>query len=450
MKKIIFAIFLLYSGALKAQLPNHNTHLIGQLDNYKSYSGLWGYLSDNGREYAVLGCYNGTSVIDVTDSANIREIGFIPGVNSNWREVKTYSHYAYVVSEGTNSKLQIIDLQYLPDSVHLVTSWNYSGYTVAHNISQSGPYLYLSGGNACANGGVQIIDITNPVSPVKRGNNTLRYVHDVRVVNDTLWATNINNQKISIINAVNKDTAREIKNFNTLQSLPHNCAVSKNRNYLFVTYENQDPGMLDIWNIQDQENITYVRSWQPTGIATSVTHNIEIYGDTAVIAHYTAGIRVLDISNPANPVEVAWYDTRPQDNTNSYLGCWAVYKFPSGKIIGSDITNGLFVIKMDFPVEISSNEKLTEGFTLGQNYPNPYNPSTKISFSIPENGFVVLSVYSSSGKLISEIVNEYRISGNYISEFNASDLPSGVYFYKMKYYHGTMINELNRKMIVLK
>ncbi|MEZ4821462.1 MAG: hypothetical protein R2942_03240 [Ignavibacteria bacterium] len=51
--------------------------------------------------------------------------------------MKVYDHYAYIVSEGTNSRLQIIDLQYLPDSVSLVNTWSYSGYTKTHSISQS-------------------------------------------------------------------------------------------------------------------------------------------------------------------------------------------------------------------------------------------------------------------------------------------------------------------------
>ncbi|MEO8666788.1 MAG: hypothetical protein ABI462_14955 [Ignavibacteria bacterium] len=108
------------------------------------------------------------------------------------------------------------------------------------------------------------------------------------------------------------------------------------------------PGRLKVWNIQDLTSITFVTDWQPTGITTTIVHNVEIYGDYAVIAHYASGIRIVNITNPAVPVEVAWYDTRPADNVNNYNGCWGVYKFASGKIIGSDIANGLFVIKTTF------------------------------------------------------------------------------------------------------
>ncbi|MBL8008392.1 MAG: choice-of-anchor B family protein [Ignavibacteria bacterium] len=433
MKRIFALIFIINCGYTAAQLPDHNTYLLKQIDDYESYSGSWGYVSPGGREYAILGCYEGTSFVDITDSANIHEVDYVPGVGSNWREMKTYSHYAYVVSEGTNSKLQIIDLQYLPDSVSLITSWNYSGYSYTHAISQSGPYLYLSGGNACPNGGVQIIDITNPVAPIRRGNNTLRYVHDVRVWNDTLWACNINNQKVSIINSVDKDALQEVRNVNTLQALPHNCAITQDRKYLLVSYENQDPGMMEIWNIEDIENITYISSWQPTGITTSVIHNVEIFGNIAIAAHYTAGIRIIDISNPLQPQEIAWYDTRPQDNLNSYLGCWAVYKFPSGKIIGSDITNGLFVIKTSFPTNTTEPVNIVSGYSLKQNYPNPFNPETKIEFSIPENTFTELTVFDMLGNETEKLINnEFLLSGTHYAVFSGKDLPSGVYYYRIK------------------
>ncbi|MBK8984378.1 MAG: choice-of-anchor B family protein [Ignavibacteria bacterium] len=259
MKKYYFLIYLLLiSSGVFAQLPNKNTYLIANMNIHPSYSGLWGYVDSEGREYAVLGCSNGTSIVNVTDSSNIYEVGFIPGPVSGWREVKVYSHYAYVVSEGTNSRLQIIDLQYLPDSIYLAGTWSYSGYTYTHAISQSGPYLYLSGGNASPNGGLQIVDVSDPVNPVRRGFNSGRYVHDCRILSDTVWTCNILNQRVSIINSGNKDNPREIRNFSTLQGFPHNCAITDDRKYLFVTHENEDPGVLEIYNIEDLENITYI------------------------------------------------------------------------------------------------------------------------------------------------------------------------------------------------
>ena len=51
--------------------------------------------------------------------------------------------------------------------------------------------------------------------------------------------------------------------------------------------------LLKVWNIEDKTNVTYVTNWQPTGITTSIVHNIETYGNYAVIAHYSAGVRII-------------------------------------------------------------------------------------------------------------------------------------------------------------
>ena len=71
-------------------------------------------------------------------------------------------------------------------------------------------------------------------------------------------------------------------------------------------------------------------------------------------------------------------------------------------------------------------------FSLYQNYPNPFNPSTKIDFEIPSDGNVKISVYDNSGKLVSVITNGFRAAGYYTVDFNASNLSSGVYFYKLE------------------
>lgn len=344
-----------------SQLGNQNTYLLRNLDSYSSYSALWGYVAPDGREYAILGTQTGTSFVDITDSANIHEVDFVSGVSSSWREMKTYSHYAYIVSEGTNSRLQIVDLQYLPDSVSLVNTWSYTGYTKTHSISQSGKYLYLNGGNAAPNGGVAVVDLTNPTVPVKLGQWTTEYVHDCRVLNDTIWTANVYSGRMSVINATNKNSPQFVRNWQAYQSQSvstHNAAITDDRRYILTTNEVSSPaGKLYVFDIADLGNITKITEWQPTGITSSIVHNVEIYGKYAVIAHYTSGIRIVDISNPAAPAEAAWYDTYPSSNSNNFSGCWAVYMFPSGKIVASDISNGLFVIKTTF--NMRENESFT-------------------------------------------------------------------------------------------
>jgi hypothetical protein len=71
-------------------------------------------------------------------------------------------------------------------------------------------------------------------------------------------------------------------------------------------------------------------------------------------------------------------------------------------------------------------------YTLSQNYPNPFNPVTNIKFGIPQSGNVKLVVFDILGREVATLVNEFKTSGNYIVDFNASYLASGAYFYRLE------------------
>ena len=68
---------------------------------------------------------------------------------------------------------------------------------------------------------------------------------------------------------------------------------------------------------------------------------------------------------------------------------------------------------------------------MSNNYPNPFNPSTTISYSVPEMEFVTLKVYDVLGNEITTLVNEENSAGNYEVEFDATGLTSGIYFYRI-------------------
>jgi photosystem II stability/assembly factor-like uncharacterized protein len=72
---------------------------------------------------------------------------------------------------------------------------------------------------------------------------------------------------------------------------------------------------------------------------------------------------------------------------------------------------------------------ISKDYNLAQNYPNPFNPATLISFSIPNDEFVILKIYDVLGREIAQIINERKSAGTYQVEFNASSLNSGVYYY---------------------
>ena len=85
-------------------------------------------------------------------------------------------------------------------------------------------------------------------------------------------------------------------------------------------------------------------------------------------------------------------------------------------------------------------------FALDQNYPNPFNPSTRISWQSPESGWQTLKVFDVLGNEVATLVNEYKTAGSYEVEFNASSMPSGLYFYRIK--AGSFVE--TKKMLLLK
>lgn len=85
-------------------------------------------------------------------------------------------------------------------------------------------------------------------------------------------------------------------------------------------------------------------------------------------------------------------------------------------------------------------------FALEQNFPNPFNPTTKIKYSIPVEGFVTLELFNALGEKVARLFNEKQTAGNYTFEFDASNIPSGIYFYKLSSSNQSLV----KKMMLLK
>jgi uncharacterized membrane protein len=134
-------------------------------------------------------------------------------------------------------------------------------------------------------------------------------------------------------------------------------------------------------------------------------------------------------------------------NLNEMLGfgtCWMLTNATgindSGQIFGVgyplpfDPTNlHAFVLTPIFsPTSISTTSQLPSQYDLYQNYPNPFNPSTKIKWQLPVSSQVTLKVYDILGKEVVTLVNEEKPAGAYELTWNASNLPSGVYFYRIQ------------------
>jgi len=74
---------------------------------------------------------------------------------------------------------------------------------------------------------------------------------------------------------------------------------------------------------------------------------------------------------------------------------------------------------------------MPQGFTLSQNFPNPFNPSTTIKFSLPKATHVTLSIYNSLGQEVSKLISKDMNAGVYTTEWNATSFASGVYYYRI-------------------
>lgn len=98
------------------------------------------------------------------------------------------------------------------------------------------------------------------------------------------------------------------------------------------------------------------------------------------------------------------------------------------------------------PVDDKHGLQQSDDYKLFQNYPNPFNPSTKISYNIKKEGFVSLRVYNLVGQVVGVLVDEKQSAGTYEVEFDASELTTGVYLYKLQINGYTSV----KRMTVLK
>lgn len=95
---------------------------------------------------------------------------------------------------------------------------------------------------------------------------------------------------------------------------------------------------------------------------------------------------------------------------------------------------------------INQVNEIAESFSLEQNFPNPFNPETRIEFSIPEKSLVSLRIFDVSGRDVAELVNEELLPGTFAISWDATSIPAGVYFYRIEAgRHSTV-----RRMILLK
>jgi photosystem II stability/assembly factor-like uncharacterized protein len=127
-----------------------------------------------------------------------------------------------------------------------------------------------------------------------------------------------------------------------------------------------------------------------------------------------------------------------------------IYSFVDTKLETGKYTYRLKQIDLDgtykYSKEVNVDVEVPIEYALEQNYPNPFNPSTTIKYSIPEDGFVKLAVYNMLGEKIISLVNNVQKAGRYEINFNASNLASGIYLYRLEAQNYVSI----KKMILIK
>lgn len=190
MLKLPICNLLLLISTLSFAQVSSNVSFLGNWDDNSlrvlgtlSFNDIWGYTDENFNEYGIIGSAEYTHFIDIRDPKNPREIARIAGPSlSLWRDIKTYRHYAYSVSDNGSGSLQIFDLSGLPDVVTKVYD-SQAFFTNCHNIfiDEVHGRLYAVGTNKAD---IVILDLKeNPANPVLLKNITLSegYVHDIYV-----------------------------------------------------------------------------------------------------------------------------------------------------------------------------------------------------------------------------------------------------------------------------
>jgi hypothetical protein len=212
-------------------------------------------------------------------------------------------------------------------------------------------------------------------------------------------------------------------------------------------------------------------TWTQIGLAGNNIFSLAISGSNILAGTSTAGVWRRPLSDLTLPVELSYFTCNvlgnnvllnwsTQTEKNSYIfnierKSGSSHWESIGSIKASVLSNSpkqysysdnklqsgkyLFRLKMidndgtfEYSKTIEAEIAFPKNFELSQNYPNPFNPGTVISYSLPLASYIKLIVYNTLGQTIKVLESGYKAAGNYSINFNASDLPGGIYFYKLE------------------
>lgn len=373
MKNFSITLLLCLSGLIaRSQVyPAQNFTMVSNIspetavnsDGVK-YSGCWGwYQTSTNKEYAIAASQSGTYWVDVTNPATPTVCAYRVGAHNGatWREVKTYQNYCYVISDdwGIN-RLQIFDMQYLPDSVHKVhDSQSIFKQGHAHWIDGNKWYVASVTYSNSTFSSMDVYSLATPSVPVLLRSldqdypSLVNHVHDMFVRNDTVYAScgydGLYVFKFTALNTfslISSLTAYPFSGYN------HSSALTPDGQTL--VFLDEVPAGLPI-KVADVSNLSNIQVLQTINQYSNTTpHNPFIVSNQyCFVSAYQDGLQLFDISNPSSPFLAGYFDTYPQagGNNNSwpnggtYKGQWGAYPFfPSKNIFALDRLNGLFML----------------------------------------------------------------------------------------------------------
>ena len=419
-----------------------DTSLVASTAHGNVFNDVWGF-DQEGRRYAVIGSTAGAHFFDITDPSNIIEVDFVAGksggANHVHRDYHDYKGYIYMVADQGKSSLQIADLSYLPDSVHLV----YDSDSLAercHNIfiDTARAKIYFCA-NSTSRGyfGLEVADLSNPVNPVRMDSypqSLYGTVHDIYVRNDTGYL-NSARDGLNIVDFSN------IPNDSLLASLTvypdqgynHSGWLSEDGKHYVFADETHGKAM-KVLDVSDLNNINVLGTFGTDVGLGSIPHNLMLFDDKIYVSYYYNGFRMFDMSNPTAVTEMAHYSTSKIPIGTRYKGAWGVFTFRDGIVLISDMQEGLFVLSVGPALSLQE----TEGVDNLSIVPNPSTDGQ-------------LSILGISGELREKEVFDLGgkrlfIEKNNSNQLDLSFLGSGLYILKVSDGNGVQ----SRKLIINK
>ncbi len=450
------SIFPCGSVDLLAFLP---THAVGGARGAGA-NDIWGWTDpQTGREYALIGRIDGTSFVDVTDPVNPVYLGNLPThtLASTWRDVKVYADHAFVVSEAPEHGMQVFDLTQLRavtnPPVTFSETAHYGGIFSAHNvaINEETGFAYVVGARGTemsCSGGLHMVDIRDPINPTFAGcfadpatGRGSGYTHDAQCViyrgpdaehrgKEICFGSNENALSIADVTDKRAPVALAASSYPNA-GYTHQGWLTEDHRYFFQNDELDEIRMGGhtrtlIWDVTDLDDPQFFAEYQ--GETTSSDHNLYIVGRHVFESNYSSGLRILDITDMAAPREVGYFDVFPAHDGVGFSGSWSNYPFfKSGAVIVTGREAGLFIVKPTAFQVAAEAQEVPETFVLSPAFPNPFNPATTLTLTLPTAQPVTVAAYDLLGREVAVLHRGPLAAGTHRLVFEASNLPSGVY-----------------------